>query len=842
MSEDRLDEASNASSAKSNAVPSAPPTTPIKSLAHQTLTNQLSHSMYNVALQQLGDEQYMNFSEALYGIDSVIPDADVRRIPSVLSLFSETSEDAPAVSPSTSFPHFVSKQVGGGGPAHHNHHQPPSLSIVTEHGQDQSASSVAGNTENDTIELAPSVEALIPRLQSLQGKSFNESLTKLGVQIIDDVEDYVSDDEAQEAEQEGHGEGEVEGEGAKEKEGGSLKGAEEEAANESSNNNNDEEMDLVATEEDTINVTAPSIGASPPAPAVPGTNPLYMTSSFVKSMSEYAFRREALRAKIADGTLVASMTPSKRGEVPTTDQINLDFYTDENQARRRHIKKHPQFVAIAKKLWDCIDMIKDDDGNLTLKPYLALTFKITCLIVPPPIDADFAKKTALEDWESDTKSSGRLVFSDFFNSIFQLCDTWTESCNAEDYIEMLLHIIDGICFNNSGSLQFKKDEQIKFDKYFSILGDMKNMNIASYNNGGISSRLSEPSQEEEAKPSSLAQHSAAGGGKKKKGNGRKKKEKTVVLPMEKVLFLIGKLLYEKAKADNWIARKAEQGASGPPSGGKKSKSLKKVRFDAFIMKYFTSQHGTKGIARRHLRNFVVSVQHLASSHSRIEVFRKLSGIPNLNPDGAEPFIPGLVGRYYIPLLTSVCSTSSIGGAGNDDGAASASASASYTPDITKVLKSRSGEVSYAPLSKVIDKVSTSLLGVYFGSRMLSNYKDNLANNHCSVLKGEQVVDIDQAMDLAYQLFVYSDSMRAFSRVRAARCLQRWYYKFFKIKGGSGGDANAPAVGGVDNGGGDSSGDGSSSSGIPSPRRALLEAKEKDREINGEINGKINGEM
>ena len=83
-----------------------------------------------------------------------------------------------------------------------------------------------------------------------------------------------------------------------------------------------------------------------------------------------------------------------------------------------------------------MDLIKDESGCLTKDAYLVMTFKITCLIVPPPIDEAFSKKHAEEDWEQDTKGKNQLLFGDFFASIYQLVDTWTESCNAEDYIEV----------------------------------------------------------------------------------------------------------------------------------------------------------------------------------------------------------------------------------------------------------------------------------------------------------------------------------------------------------------------------------------------------------------------
>jgi hypothetical protein len=208
-------------------------------------------------------------------------------------------------------------------------------------------------------------------------------------------------------------------------------------------------------------------------------NPLLYTSSFVKSMSEYAFRRDVILQKIVEGDVRDKMSPTGR-DADKRDQVALEFYTDENQARRRHIKKHPQFIAIVRRLWSCIDLLKTEGGCLTKDAYTGLSFKITLLIVPPPIDPAQCKKAADEDWVADTKGAGELSYEAFFASMFQLVDTWTESCNAEDYVETLLRLIDGICLNEDGGLHFKKDEQIQFDKFFSFMGDVKKNSSGAY--------------------------------------------------------------------------------------------------------------------------------------------------------------------------------------------------------------------------------------------------------------------------------------------------------------------------------------------------------------------------
>ena len=370
-----------------------------------------------------------------------------------------------------------------------------------------------------------------------------------------------------------------------------------------------------------------------------------------------------------------------------------------------------------------------------------------------------------------------------------------------------------------------------------------------------------PSQAVQRKrPSQLIEHAgdANSGKKKRRGSAA---SKPVVMPLTKVLELIGRLYMEKARADNWIdgklnAKEEEENAKdGKEKVRKRSsvakKSLQKVRFDAFVLKHFKSLHGTKGIARRHLRNFVVSVQHLAKDHPRVDVFRKLCGIPGLVQDDAEPYIPTLVVRYVIPLLMALF--------GKHE-------------EIGRVMTG--GDVLTAPMQQVIAHVEPNLAGVYFGSRMVrskracianvemreraghislksetrdrsercianvetpilltrytslspcsspmnpsaehrpsppsplythvcgprstlsyshsrslrsqvQNFKDGCANK-CAVAgdgakgksgKKDKMVDVDEALALAYPLFVYSDSMRAFSHVRGARIIQRWF--------------------------------------------------------------------
>ena len=66
--------------------------------------------------------------------------------------------------------------------------------------------------------------------------------------------------------------------------------------------------------------------------------------------------------------------------------------------------------------------------------------------------------------------------------------------------------------------------------------------------------------------------------------------------------------------------------------GRGKSTEKSVRFDKFVIRFFKRSHGTMGIARRHLRAFVRSVEQLletaadASLLPRVALFAELAGI------------------------------------------------------------------------------------------------------------------------------------------------------------------------------------------------------------------------
>ena len=415
-------------------------------------------------------------------------------------------------------------------------------------------------------------------------------------------------------------------------------------------------------EEESVAPISPTTIATPESDAIKSEgNSFYKTASFAISMSQYAMRRTMIKDQIDEGQVFSSYTP---GNTPSKlDQVNFDLYSFENQLERRKIKKNKKFTEIVEKLWSCVDLLKDEDGNLTKEAYLVLTVKITLLMVPPPIDMDRAREGSTQDWENDS-TNNRMTFQEFFLAIFTLVDVWCETVVLNDYIEILLRLIEGITFNENKTLRFKSDEQIKYDEFFSFLGGLPDKTDPSdiIKESATDKTIEEEEAEEEPKlsvevpppseptTSALVKESSSTTKKKKK----KGDNKLTLLSLAQTNTFIAKLYSEKQKNDEF--REMRHKGDGEP---------KLIRFDKFIMKFFKQLHGTRGIARRHLRTFVISVQHLSDQHPRIELFRLCSGIPSLSTGSGSPqnhdYSPLIVTRFVIPFYLHIATANDSSG-------------------------------------------------------------------------------------------------------------------------------------------------------------------------------------
>lgn len=110
---------------------------------------------------------------------------------------------------------------------------------------------------------------------------------------------------------------------------------------------------------------------------------------------------------------------------------------------RSEIKRSQAFSQLAGKLWDLVRLGTEE---LDKPQYFIMITKLHRLVVPPPYTEDDVLKIAEDDWQKDltlTKTHkgheayAKLDYETFWRAIFQLVDTWTETTDKKEYIEMM---------------------------------------------------------------------------------------------------------------------------------------------------------------------------------------------------------------------------------------------------------------------------------------------------------------------------------------------------------------------------------------------------------------------
>mmetsp|Transcript_4525 Transcript_4525/g.9126 ORF Transcript_4525/g.9126 Transcript_4525/m.9126 type:complete len:814 (+) Transcript_4525:171-2612(+) len=452
-------------------------------------------------------------------------------------------------------------------------------------------------------------------------------------------------------------------------------------------------------------------------------------------------------------------------DVAIERQVHMDHYTDYSIKQRFDVMKNPTFRALAKNLYD---MLKDDQaGHITKKTYQHFCLRINLVMIPKDkLDLELAAQQANSDWDADVKdeSSGYLSWKSFYLSIFQLVDIWTVCTSNLDreYIMLLTRIMEELTMTKDGKVGFLAEEACHFNAFFNFLGDI---DIKAFDDR--QALLGIKANEEDQEHSLEKDLSGKKIDKKEKRHSlltreasisnlivEKKVKKKVLSPGDTVK-IIGNIFAAKVSADAYCSK---SDAAGP-----NSKDGNKIdRFDVFVMRYFQSLHGTKKAARRYMRIFCRSVRHNANEHPRVEFFRRMAGIPNLEHD-PEEFIPCLFNRYFLPCLRRTF----LNTAGEPLNGAQ-----------VKALYNESGMVVESSYGSLIRAVKPLFNGVgpfkegvlsSFGKRVKEEFTIDLDKNR---FKGTWV-DFDKTMLHATPVFVFGHRMMGFTRLRAIRTIQSW---------------------------------------------------------------------
>ena len=422
----------------------------------------------------------------------------------------------------------------------------------------------------------------------------------------------------------------------------------------------------------------------------PSGHQLAHRSSIVQSMNEYMFRRRDVEDKVSLGLgvniasisfidtilmefvaisyshcqikagIVFDINESEDVDVPVEFQANLEMYDDEHQRMRSEIKVHLEFGMIDLAVFltfACVHFsfprphsVRRHSRKKCGEFGPSLRLRISCLEINFSTSSRKVHsfccrrrvlQTATEDWAKDlekarelkmTNEAGdELSFDAFYKAIYELVDTWCETAELAEYMDMIRRLIDGVTkLDSSGIMLWRSDSDIVHDRHFSMAGFE---NALGGEDGEDAQDVDQESIfDEDKKPGILPPYVS-----------KQIKKKEFVLPVEKINKVIAALFQAKQKSDRW-AIKREYGSF--------------IRFDRFVLRYFLLQVGMMGIARRHLRLFVRSaVKHLRTSPNgceelpRIYLFCCLTGLESPMPNGE--FNPRLSAEYFQPALRSL---------------------------------------------------------------------------------------------------------------------------------------------------------------------------------------------
>lgn len=343
-------------------------------------------------------------------------------------------------------------------------------------------------------------------------------------------------------------------------------------------------------------------------------------------------------------------------------QGDEEHYTFESIRLRRKIRRNSTIQNLQEQLWNVVEM-KDKrtrHGSIGKAPFCTLMVKLTALIVPPPLDMEEVLQNAVADWDKDSGEDNMMDEAEFYNSIFELVDIWTVTVDVHEYIELYELIIEELTIlDENGLLHWKDTSNIKFNKRFLDEGDSMPADNQVLNDTGTAlapfgftkGLLFKYFGEEGLLMDEGGPHVT-----KVTDQADARDSRVTILSITVLHIRIAQIYQAKACSD----RVLDDMLKADGLSKKERRVLNEQRrIDEFILTYFMTMHGTKRLARRHLRNLIASVERYRDEYARVEIFANLSGIQleNRQPSwrGAT-FRPFLFSEYMTPLLCGVFSS------------------------------------------------------------------------------------------------------------------------------------------------------------------------------------------
>jgi hypothetical protein len=150
-------------------------------------------------------------------------------------------------------------------------------------------------------------------------------------------------------------------------------------------------------------------------------------------------------AGVAAGmTTLKAVTKLKRAITPYYLQYNPKFETTNAKEMRQELRTHPQVVGAIDRIWTSITgygKFLMYTGFIEKEPYVLLSIQVQKAVMEPDVfDEDVARKTAEDEWDSDSVEINgvkRIDHSAFHNALFELADIWTPEISPDTYSAFL---------------------------------------------------------------------------------------------------------------------------------------------------------------------------------------------------------------------------------------------------------------------------------------------------------------------------------------------------------------------------------------------------------------------
>ena len=133
---------------------------------------------------------------------------------------------------------------------------------------------------------------------------------------------------------------------------------------------------------------------------------------------------------------------AKPGKSPLRQSVAAgkwnEYYSRESVEQRALLLEAPAVKAALDRLWAAATFhdATTQRGYIDRDEYLVMHRKIVLALEPTTFPAE-AEQAGLEDWERDSEGGDRLDQERFQWSWFELADLWTESMEADEYVEFL---------------------------------------------------------------------------------------------------------------------------------------------------------------------------------------------------------------------------------------------------------------------------------------------------------------------------------------------------------------------------------------------------------------------